>query len=144
MTFDGIGRHSKDFFTRLADKTRDGEKAARGGIRDTSPGSKFTPNKGEIFIKAATNRENAESMAGKIHAHYVAPNFKKETLSANSARGQKVLADLWEKSDSRLLGLSINSAPEQASKVTLATNTQDGHNAFANMFKAREDYTLGV
>jgi hypothetical protein len=137
MTFDGIRRI---FLQKLGD-VRQGEAASRKGIEEKSPLSGFSQaskySKPDGFT---SNRQTGEALAGQVHAHHVNPGITAKIHSANSTRGQKALADLWERSDSRILGLSIQGGDSEAGKVSLGTsvNSRQGHNDLANLFKAAD------
>ena len=135
MYFDGIGQ----IFSKKLGDVRNGEAASRKNIQAQSPlsgiskASKYSSPDG-----FTSNRDTGEALAGQVHAHHVNPGITAKTLSPNSARGQKALADLWEQSDSRILGLSIQGGDSEAGKVSLGTtvNSRQGHNDLANLFKA--------
>lgn len=143
MYFDGIG--PKDFFKAIAANARKGEVASREGIKNQSPLNRLNNNSKYSSADGFTsNRNLGESLAGQVRAHHLPKGFDK-VHSANSARGQRVLKDLISAKNPVDLGLSIHDAKD----VTLATNSKEGHDAFANLFKAdakRSDtnYSLGA
>ena len=128
----GIGR----IFNGLKEQVIASKEARTSFHKKNSPINRIADGSKYLKPDTFTGRGVGKAIAGQVYAHHLTPASDRKLHSANSARGQRTLGNLWKKSDERLLGLTISGPDsEEPAVLPFKVDSDEGHNSLVNLFQ---------